>query len=305
MRLSVSPRLGVSRQRSFTAENILNRAAFQSQHRSMKAASKELNEASPPTSFQGADCSSTSFDYSEGLEAGMRGTMDISPRFISSSASSSSSARFPMWPTAEPEHHADVTTDRGEEGAARGKNGSGTETFESDNLDENTCANTVKNSNIAGNLAGISGGTKHMNRSSSSGHSPLGDDRRAPKGRMERAYSDIFFQMAAPEHVADVKKDEIGVDHSHHTIGNKTKYTLYDPANQKKKSRKHLNTICEEVCTKMGKKALSVLRCFFYGLYEILVLGPGVGKEAEEGIYIFIILLLLFLYISTVFYCTV
>jgi hypothetical protein len=286
MRLSVSPRLGVCRQRSFTAENILNRAAFQSQHRSMKAASRDVNEASPATSFQGADCSSTSYDHSEGLEAGMRGTVDISPRFTTScaSSSSSSSARIPMWPTAEPEHPVKTTADRGEEGAVWGRNGSGTETFDNNSLDENTCANTAKNANIASSLASISGGSKHLNRSSSSGHSPVGDDRRAPRGRMERAYSDIFFQMAAPEHVADVKKDETRVDHSHHTIGHKTKYTLYDPANQKKKSRKQLNTICEEVCTKMGKKALSVLRCFFYGLYEILVLGPGVGNETEEGI---------------------
>ena len=248
---------------------------------------KDHSETSPSMSFQGADSASSSLDPSDGLEAGIRGSVDISPRFTSTTTSGTSSSllRVPMWPTAEPEYSRDFTGDKGGEGGAR-KNGSGTETFDStgsDNIDESTSANTMKNANITSNLASLSTGSRNMNRSNSAGHSPVGEERRAPRGRMERAYSDIFFQMAAPENVADVASNDTGDNHARHTIGSKTKYVLYDPANHKKKSRKHLNTICEEVCTKIGKKALSIVRCFFYGLYEILVLGPGVGTDSEEG----------------------
>ena len=276
--VGVSPR-NACRQRSFTAENILLRATFQSQTRSMRISPRDAsgNYVHSPSRIPSA-CNST--DHGDALHHDVE--VELEAGLVPSSAVSGSidsTPRMQMWPTAEPE---EVPTD------TRG-------TYDSNPRTHNTHTEeeiNKKNNTIINSITRISGiGSKVPPISDNSNPE---DSRFAPKGRMKRAYSDIFFQMAPPENpkphqiqtiqmIAQLDNDnKMNINDR---IGDDKKYTLYNPNNYKSEDQKKCSTICSESAWKILRIVGSLFRCLLYGLYAILVFGPTIHntKEDEEG----------------------
>lgn len=331
-KLNISPRpsmlaAGGGRQRSSTAENILHRAAFQSQSRSLKATSREnidfgINSQPSSSSIDGSSNAQGNVQAQD-VELGHtseerrmegEGSRSPSPRRAGSPRAHAPALHMagdPIWPTAEPEtvgysnrseHRQAVGTletsqspqiypsnysvvNRSSLVDASASGGCDVDVEEV--LDNSTHRKTVSNTyaNTSGNA--ITSDTAII-------PSELGipESGRGVRGRVKRAYSDIFFEMAKPEHI----HGSHSLRHTHKRLNGKvvtTTEVIPDPEikvklsnlnSQKKPLKPRRN--CSELCSLIWRKFMSgfkhFLRISSHGLYEILVFGPSAGHDQND-----------------------
>ena len=371
---NVSPRSsltggsGGSRQRSFTAESILHRAAFQSQSRSAKANSRENIDNQSSTSSGDASSAAkvngqaygqdrdSELEHSEehSLESGYHKSASpkrgVSPRLRSPSKHL---ARDPIWPTAEPETIGNATrpvqqTIRNIEEAVQSsqtqltnenikkssitngnrESGKGGETKEAndvtakevekdDALVNTVQVRTVSNTSIIAPVRTVSNtsiiapvrtvsntsiiapirtvsNTSIIAIAKDDSANPTGEAR-GLRGRGKRAYSDIFFEMAKPEHILGSHS----LRHTHQRLNGQLvttteiipdpeiqeKYGMYKSPTKPEKPQKSCTETCSYVIGKFLRGFKYFLKCLLHGLYEILVFGPPTEhhEDAQEG----------------------
>lgn len=296
--VGVSPRQnqGACRQRSFTAENILLRASFQSQTRSLRVSPRDASGSyvhspsripSTSNSADRGDALQLQLQHDVDVEGQLGDQLQLEAGLLPNSTVPvplDSTPRMQMWPTAEPEILPTPPMIMDKNSTAN-NNGSGKNESNARMDEENE-----KNRAIINSITSVSGVGSKVPTISDNNSTPE-DSKFVPRGRMKRAYSDIFFQMAPPENLQphQLQKTQILTQSDNkmnitERIGDDEKYTLYNPNNYKSEEKK-CSTICSEIAWKILRKIGSLFHCFLYGLYAILVFGPTIHhtKEDEEG----------------------
>ena len=340
-KLNISPRpsmlgAGGGRQRSFTAENILHRAAFQSQSRSLKTSRENIeigmNSQPSSTSIDGSSNAQVNGQgygqaYGQGQDVELghsseervdgEGSRSPSPRRVGSPRAHTPAVHMagdPIWPTAEPEtigysnrseqRSASVTQETSQssqiyptnysvvnrssvvdESASGGADGDGDV---EEVLDNSNHRRTVSNTHANTSSNAITADTAII-----PSEPGIPESGRGVRGRGKRAYSDIFFEMAKPEHI----HGSHSLRHTHKRLNGKvvtTTEVIPDPEikakfsnlNSQKKPVKPRRS-CSELCSLLWTKFISgfkhFLRSLLHGLYEILVFGPSTGHDHGDN----------------------